>query len=85
VLENATTDSLILMARHLNLGVFSVLIYIFLNYHKKIKKKLIIRLQINVLFIEIIIKSKVYSRYIWDDKKIKSIYKKNHRFSFPKF
>ena len=51
---------------------------------KKIKKKLIIRLKINVLFIEII-KSKVYIRYIWDDKKIKSIYKKNHRFSFPKF
>jgi len=75
------------MAGHLNLGVFSVLIYIFLNYHKKIKKKLIIRLKINVLFIEIIIKSKVYSRYMWDDKKItkKSIYKKNHRFSFPKF
>ena len=75
------------MAGHLNLSVFSVLIYIFLNYHKKIKKKLIIRLKINVLFIEIIIKSKVYSRYIWDDKKItiKSIYKKNHRFSFPKF
>jgi hypothetical protein len=70
------------MAGHLNLGVFSVLIYIFLNYHKKIKKKLIIRLKINVLFIELI-KSKVYFRYIWDDKKIKSIYKKNHRFSFP--
>jgi hypothetical protein len=75
------------MAGHLNLGVFSVLIYIFLNYHKKIKKKLIIRLKINVLFIEIIIKSKVYSRYTWDDKKItiKSIYKKIHRFSVPKF
>ena len=65
------------MAGDLNLGVFSVLIYIFLNYHKKIKKKLIIRLKINVLFIEII-KSKVYLRYIWDDEKItiKSIYKK---------
>ena len=52
----------------------------------KIKKKLIIRLKINVLFIEII-KSKVYLRYIWDDKKItiRLIYKKNHRFSFPKF
>ena len=75
------------MAGDLNLGVFSVLIYIFLNYHKKIKKKLIIRFKINVLFIEII-KSKVYLRYIWDNKKItiKSIYKKiNHRFSFPKF
>ena len=51
--------------------------YIFLNYHKKTRKKLIIRLKINVLFIEII-KSKAYLRYIWDDKKItiKSIYKK---------
>jgi hypothetical protein len=56
------------MAGHLNLGVFSVLIYILLNYHKKLRKKLIIRLKITVLFIEII-KSKVYLRYIWDDKK----------------
>jgi hypothetical protein len=75
------------MAGHLNLGVFSVYIYIYIpQLSKKNKKKLIIRLKINVLFIEII-KSKVYLRYIWDDKKItiKSIYKKNHRFSFPKF
>ena len=65
---------------------FGINIYIYSSIIIKNKKKLIIRLKINVLFIEII-KSKVYLRYIWDDEKItiKSIYKKNHRFSFPKF
>jgi len=54
--------ALILSLRRDDIYIYSSIII------KKLRKKLIIRLKINVLFIEII-KSKVYLRYIWDDKK----------------